>query len=76
MGRWQRVRKYSALTIAVGLIAAFVLYRAGFGGPVMSNTKSTFIFVGSGIRSTAPTKPSEPAPLAVPDPQAPANPGE
>ena len=76
MDRWQRVRKYSALTIAVGLIAAFVLYRAGFGAATMSGSKSTFIFVGSGIRPTAPTKPSEPAPRAVSGPKAPAKPGE
>ena len=60
MKRLQRIRKALALVSAAVLIAAFVLYRAGFGPPVMSSSKSTFIFVGSSVKP-----PEAPAPAVL-----------
>lgn len=81
MERWQRVRRAVALISAVVLIAAFVLYRAGFGAFSMSSSKSTFIFIEKGVTPPDTAKPTEKAPEApaekpTPDPNAPAKPGE
>lgn len=61
MKRWQRVRKALTLVAAPLLVAAFVLYRAGFGATAMSGSKSTFMFVGSSVKATdaPPVQPSE-----------------
>ena len=74
MTRRQRIRRYVALVIAVVLIAAFVLYRAGFGASSLSGSKSTFIFVGSNI--TPPTPSPGQTPAAQPEPPVAAKPGE
>ena len=75
MERWQRARRAVALVSAVVLIAAFVLYRAGVGATPMSSSKSTFIFVGPGVKPSAdPPKPAEPP--AAGEQKAPAKPGE
>lgn len=65
MTRFQRFRRAAALVGAALLVAAFVLYRAGFGTGSMSATKSTFIFVGSDVKppnAAAPTVRPEAAP--------------
>jgi len=51
MERRQRVRKSLALASAALFVATFVLYRSGVIGTLyMSGSKSTFIFVGSGVK--------------------------
>jgi hypothetical protein len=55
-----------ALVVAALLVAGFVLYRSGVIGPLyMSSSKSTFVFVGSGIAPPDP-KPAEQSPPAIP----------
>ncbi|VTS03223.1 unnamed protein product [Gemmata massiliana] len=68
MERSQRLRKAVALVSAAPLISAFVLYRAGLGSGYMTSSKSTFMFVGSNIKPSAPpgdtNAPTEPLAVA------------
>ncbi len=76
MTRFQRLRRAAALVGAALLVAAFVLYRAGFGTGSMSATKSTFIFVGSDVKPPAAKQPPNAAPAPGGQPEAATRPGE